>query len=196
MGNERLKDFLAGLSIFLVILALFVPVGLVYALIIHFTGQYYASIIILVLFLLLFCYIDIGISTLIEGFLQAAKERYDGLYMPKLVGNLLEFCGTLIVLSALDYFMNGIELSFLIKLVIALIHEIASLFLEGLETGEEVEGPDLAPEVMNDIHHCLRQASWTDCVAMMHEKYPHIPKGEIIRAVRKVYIDSKKGSSV
>ena len=191
-----MKDFLAGLSIFLVILALFAPVGLVYALIIHFTGQYYASIIMLVLFLLLFCYIDIGISTLIDSFLQASKERYDGLYLPKIVGNLLEFCGTLIVLSALDYFMDGIELSFLIKLVIALIHEIASLFLEGLETGEEVEGADLAPEVMNDIHHCLKQASWTDCVAMMHEKYPHIPKGEIIRAVRKVYIDSKKGSSV
>ena len=195
MGNERLKDFLAGLSIFLMILALFVPVGLVYALIIHFTGQYYESVIMLVLFLLLFCYIDMGISTLIEGFVQASKERYDGLYMPKLVGNLLEFCGTLIVLSALDYFMDGIELSFLIKVIIALIHEIASLFLEGSDTGEEVEGPDLAPEVMNDIHHCLKQASWTDCVAMMHEKYPHIPKGEIIRAVRKVYLDSKKGSS-
>ena len=190
-----MKDFLAGLSIFLVILALFVPVGLVYTLIIHFTGQYYASIIILVLFLLLFCYIDIGISTLIEGFLQASKERYDGLYIPKLVGNLLEFCGSFIVLSAFDYFMDGIELSVLIKLVIALIHEIASLFLEGFETGEEVEVAELAPEVMKDIHHCLQQASWTDCVAIIREKYPHIPKGEVISAVRKVYIDNKKGSS-
>ena len=186
------KQLLAGISIMLVLLVLFIPFGLVYGLIIHFTGQSYESIAALLLFLLLFCYIDTGAGTLIDSFLHAARERFEGLSIPKLVGSLIEFCGTFIVLSALDYFLDGIELTAFIKVIIALIHWIAGLFLERLEAEEEDEEVNLDPEMVNDIHICLQNMGWTDCVAIIHEKYPQVPKSEIIKAVRVIHI---KGSS-
>ncbi len=94
------------------------------------------------------------------------------------------------MLSALDYFMDGIELAPFIKVIIALIHWIAGLFLERLE--EEGEEVNLDSEMVNDIHICLQNMGWTDCVAIIHKKYPQVPKSEIIKAVRVIH---KKGSS-
>ena len=187
-----MKQLFAGLSIFLVILlVMFIPLGIVYALIIHFTGQSYASLTVLILFMLFFFGFDMAAGTLIDSFLQAAKDLYRDLCIPKFIGVILELCGTFIVLSALDYFMDGIELSVFIKITIAIIHGIAGLFLESIETEDRDETVVLAPGVINDIHHHLKLNSWTDCVTIIHEKYPHIPKSDIIRAVRELY---KKGS--
>ena len=87
--------------------------------------------------------------------------------------------------------MNLLRLYFY-KVIIALIHWIAGLFLERLEAEEEDEEVNLDPEMVNDIHICLQNMGWTDCVAVIHERYPQVLKSEIIKAVRVIH---KKGSS-
>ncbi len=181
-----MKNLLAIISVFMILLAIFAPAGIIYAFLIHFTGQDYASIPYLLLFLILFCVIDIGVGTWIDSLLNAVKDRYKAFYTNTFLRTLLEWGGTLMVLSMLDFFMDGIDISLLMKVVITIIHGVTGLFLEKIEVDEE-EGRGLPPEVEADIQRLLQEESWTDCVKRIQAKYPEIPKSEIIKAVRTIH---------
>lgn len=170
----------------------------VYALLIHFTGQHYEGWLYLILFLFLFCMIDMVVGTLIDGFLHAVTDSYESIFVNKLIANIFGLIGTYVVMIALDFFFTVIDLSTPIVILIVVIHFVSSLLVDQLDKDGEIDDKmsgeiyQIDPEVEGEITALLKTGiAWVDCVKMIQEKHPYIPKGKIIAVTRKIHMENK-----
>jgi hypothetical protein len=202
MESRLVKNLILTIPLLITaVLFMFLPLMFMYALIIHFTGQYYENLIYLILFLFLFCLIDIGVGTIIDSFLHAVTDIYKDIFVNKLIESILTFAGSYIVISALDYFFSVIDLSATVKIIITAIHLIASLLFDKGDKSEDIvdesdnELYQINPVVKSEIEALLKtEMHWVDCVKLIKEKYPDIPKERIISVTRKLHMDNKNSS--
>lgn len=200
-----MKNFFLSTSLLMtVVLVLFLPLMVIYALIIHFTGQYYENLIYLILFLFLLCLIDMGVGTIIDSFLHAVTDIYKDIFVNKLIASILTFAGSYIVISALDYFFTVINLSTTVKIIIIAIHLVASLLFDKID--QSVDGKNetdetdsdiyqIDPMIKNEIASLLKsEINWVECVKIIKDKHPDVPKERIVAVTRKLHMDNKNSS--
>ena len=177
---------------------MFIPFIVLYIILVHFTGQYYENLLLLILFFFIFTYLDLAVGSFIEIFLEAVTDVYTNIFVNKIIHFLLECAGSYIVLSGLDYFFDGIHLTVLIKMVIALFHTGSSLLIERYKSDEDedmiiTEHDNVSPAIINEMTiHLQQHENWIECVDYFTEKYPEIPKSKIIATTRKLHMRNKK----
>ena len=189
-----MKQSLAMVSVLILILSvLFIPFIVLYSFLVHFTGQYYENVLLLLVFFILFAYLDLAIGSFFEICFNALTDVYPSIYVNKFITFFLECAVSYMVISAIDYFFEGVQLNALIKILIALFHTSASQLIERYKSDEEddlssSDENDLSPAIINEMtYHLNQHENWIECVDLFAEKYPDIPKSKIIATARKLH---------
>ena len=139
----------------------------------------------LILFLALSCFygMSFGLGFLIDGLVAVLSSvRTASLSFWRAVGHLATSAGSL---YGVTWMFSDIVLSPLTMAAIVFLHWIgAHLWLRN-ESADQSK-PEPSDALDHHIVHLLRTATVPDCVKMMQQQYPDVPKLELLHRVRRL----------
>lgn len=159
---------------------------------------YYTKLIYLIIFLIIFYLFDLLLNIFLNSLLKIVNDfnffRFNMNNM--FISVFFDFLTSLLVIIFLDSLSKTINLTIDIKIFIAFIHTFLIILIQNLQT-EKKEQDDkekitnLPESIKYEIKYYLQKENMINCIDLIKEKYPHIPKAIIIKSVREINNESK-----
>ncbi|WYP27701.1 hypothetical protein NSQ54_06320 [Alkalihalobacillus sp. FSL W8-0930] len=188
MFIHKLKSSVA-ITIFLMILLS--PLIIIDMLVIYFLGGPIISVPQLFLLLIMFYIVSFVLSIVVDGFMGVLGDLFD-LKTSKLVLFSLNYLLSLGVLAVLQSYFTTVHLSVSLMVLIVSVHALVEHFVERLPEKEEAQ-EEIEPSIEYEIKHLLYKTTIVECIEQVSENHPELPKKTVIKAVRTIFREMKRG---
>lgn len=173
------------------LIILFLPVILIDILIIKLVGGYYSGLLSLLFFLLVFYICSLLISIVVDSLMKIINEFYKVKITDELSA-IVDFLFSVAVILLLDSLFESINLPNTVKILIILVHSIMLYAINKLTAKSNSDRDSTAhdetidPSIEQEIRLTLQSENVADCIGIINDRHPDIPKVKIIQAVRRI----------